>query len=276
MVQDDDGTVAVAPPSDPLLSSIPLSADLAKVWDHVELDEDTVDGYVVISSEKDMSPLIHYYNEHKRRMNLMAPLPPKRVKTDNPMDSRQKTEHTLNNTTHAIFLAQPQQTKQQPQQQSMSLASFSSITNFSTPSPSSSLPGIGGGLSQETTGKVLNHTIIGTATNGFAVVPLQGMVEGGEEGFLVEFVVQGHTYRGFLMARDAYPSLISPLVTPTSTGTGMQSGTSSSQQQQQVGQLARLTATAVHRHHAERLSDLGRLVVASALVPYAFPPPLHL
>lgn len=114
-------------------------------------------------------------------------------------------------------------------------------------------------------GTAQRHTFTGAATNGFTSVPLQGVVEGGEEGFHVEFTVQGHTYKGFLLARESFPALVSPLVPPT-TYTGYSPYLN----------VAKLTAIAVTRHHHERLVELGRLVVASAMVPYAYPPPLHL
>lgn len=256
-------------------TSIPLSQELAKIWEYTEVDEDTIDGYVVISSERDMSSLVNYYNEHKRKMDLLSSIPSKRVKTEPHITllDKQKADISIHN---GQSHTQPTQsttlsTVSNPTK-SASFSPLSSFTNFSLSSTSS--PANTTTLSHKSSGethttKLLNHSIVGTATNGFIVVPLQGTLEGGEEGFLVEFVVQGHTYRGFLIARETFPALISPLVPPMSTYSNY-SGYSP------YSNLAKITAVSVGKQHPDRLVELGRLVVASALVPYAYPPPLHL
>lgn len=280
--------IALSPPSPPNLKTeyphelpdqsvvvhIPLSSELANIWDYVEVDEDTVDGFVIISSEKDMSPVVAFYNEHKRKISLQtSQVSPKRFKTDLPTTSKTQTrvEPLLSNTSDAA-----------PNLHTTPTAiSFTPISSYQHTSPThsihftpSSLSASTHGIASSATSKTLGHknvvqrhSFTGVATNGFTAVPLRGVVEGSGDGLHVEFAVQGHTYRGFLIARESFPALVSPLVPPMSTSYPGYSP---------YVNLAKMTAIAVTKQHHERLVDLGRLVVASAMVPYAYPPPLHL
>ena len=258
---------------------VPLSSELAKIWDYVEVDEDTIDGFVVISSEKNMSPVVAFYNEHKRKLGVYAPqTSPKRLKMDStasltptPSKPHARAEaspsggssvaapHLYTVPASIPFASPPAHQPSGPAQSTQfTLPPFSAPTQNTTERTQT--------LGQK--GTYQRHTFTGAATNGFAQAPLRGIVEGGEDGLHVEFAVQGHTYRGFLLARESFPALVSPLVPPVYSPTYL--GYSP------YINLAKATAVAVTKHHHERLVDLGRLVVASAMVPYAYPPPLHL
>lgn len=240
------------PPDQVPIVDIPLSTELAKIWDGVELDEDTVDGFTIISSEKDMSPVVSFYNEHKRKLAIQAALlAPKRIKTDSPANFP-KTQPRVESHSAHLHTTPPPPPHIPPQPVHTShFPLFSQSTTLQKGAP------------------ISRHTFKGAATNGFAAVPLHGAVEGSEEGLHVEFTVQGHTYRGFLLARESFPALVSPLVPPISPPP-YTSG------YPPYVNLAKMTAVAVTKQHQERLVDLGRLVVASAMVPYAYPPSLHL
>lgn len=255
---------------DVLTSTPPLPPELEKTWEDVEVDEDFIDGFIVISSEKDMHPLVSFYNEHKRKMEQNVINAAKRAKTEihsqtpsaptsSPVSSKStsgssSTAATQNSNTNPVINAQNSKTIGTPIQQ----VAHNSAGKQHSAKHKLDLP---------------RHQFMGEATNGFSTAPLGGTLEGEmDDGFLVEFTVQGRSYSGFLLARDSFPSSITPIspLLPSPLA-----GTIPHAPGFNYANLTKMTAAAVGKQHTERLFELGKLVVASAMVPYTFPPTLH-